>query len=168
MTTFSVSSLYQWPRHCTPKAREIVLNIINSSKTPLATKDIYNLAIKPARANTPAPHAGEEIRSMRYLKTVVLRNLAAQNCVEKVRTQGAFTAWLWRPKQAPPASPTKRKVMTSTLPGSTELTPAAVGVGEDWSHLNNRRQRARKMKVERDLQRMLEVQKMQRKAVLQH
>jgi hypothetical protein len=63
--TFSVSSLYQWPRHCTPKARDIVLNIINSSKTPLATKDVYNLAIKPARASTPAPHAGEAIRSMR-------------------------------------------------------------------------------------------------------
>ena len=56
--TFSVPSLYQWPRHCTPKARETVLNIISSSKTPLAPKDIYDLAIKPARASTPAPHAG--------------------------------------------------------------------------------------------------------------
>ena len=67
MSTFTVSSLYQWPRHCTPKAREIVLNIINSAKTPMATKDIYNLAVKPARASTPAPHAGEEIRSMRQV-----------------------------------------------------------------------------------------------------
>ncbi|KAF8126158.1 hypothetical protein EV363DRAFT_1401951 [Boletus edulis] len=164
MNTFSVSSLYQWPRHCTPRAREIVLNIINSSKTSLATKDIYKLAVKPARASTPAPHAGEEIRSMRYLKTVVLRDLAAQNRVEKVRTKGAFTAWLWRPKQPPPTSPTKPIAVASTISGAAELTPAAVGVGEDWSHLSKRRQRARKMKVERDLQRMLEVQKMQKKA----
>ncbi|KAF8551425.1 hypothetical protein OG21DRAFT_1499127 [Imleria badia] len=161
MSTFTVSSLYQWPRHCTPKARETVLNIINSSKTPLATKDIYKLAVKPTRVSTPAPHAGEEIRSMRFLKTVVLRDLAAQNRVEKVRTQGAFTAWLWRPKQAPLTSTTKS---TAATPTATELTPAAVGVGEDWSHLNKRRQRTRKMKVERDLRRMLEVQKMQRKA----
>ncbi|KAN0086026.1 hypothetical protein V8E55_007160 [Tylopilus felleus] len=170
MNTFTVSSLYQWPRHCTPKAREMVLNIINSSKTPLATKDIYKLAVNPARASTPAPHAGEEIRSMRYLKTVVLRDLAAQNRVEKVRTIGAFTAWLWRPRQVPLASPTKPTVaVTPTTFASTDLvltdlTPAAVGVGEDWSHLNKRRQRARKRKVERDLRRMLEVQKMQRTA----
>ena len=90
--------------------------------------------------------------------------MAAQNRVEKVRTQGAFTAWLWRPKQAPPMSSTKSTAATPTAPGATELTPAAVGVGEDWSHLNKRRQRARKMKVERDLRRMLEVQKMQKKA----
>ncbi|KAH0834901.1 hypothetical protein J3R83DRAFT_10547 [Lanmaoa asiatica] len=166
MTTFTVSSLYQWPRHCTPKAREIVLNIVNSAKAPLATKDIYSLAVKPARANTPAPHPGQELRSMRYLKTVVLRDLAAQNRVEKVRTHGAFTAWLWRPKQPLPASPTKPKATTSTLLSSTHLTPAAVGVGEDWSHLNKRRQRARKMKVERDLLRMLEVQKVQSKVAL--
>ncbi|KAI9568662.1 hypothetical protein HD554DRAFT_2097169 [Boletus coccyginus] len=167
MTIFSVSSLYQWPRHCTPKAREIVLNIINSSKTPLATKDIYNLAIKPTRARTPASRAGEEIRSIRYLKTV-LRDLAAQKRVEKARTHGAFTAWLWRQTPSAPARPTKPTTVTSTKSGLTELTPAAVGVGEDWSHLNKRRQRARKMKVERDLRRMLEVQKIQRKSALPH
>jgi hypothetical protein len=94
--------------------------------------------------------------------------LAAQNRVEKVRTQGAFTAWLWRPKQASPASPKRATAVTSAISGLTELTPAAVGVGEDWSHLNKRRQRARKMKVERDLQRMLEVNKIQRKASLPH
>lgn len=73
MVTFTVSSLYQWPRHCTPKAREIILNIINSAKTPMTTKDIYNLAIKPTRANTPAPHPGEEIRSMRQASISSLR-----------------------------------------------------------------------------------------------
>ena len=44
--------------------------------------------------------------------------------------------------------------------------PAAVGVGEDWSHLNKQRQRARKMKVERASRGMLEVNKIQRKAAL--
>ena len=110
----------------------------------------------------------ERVKKNRYLKTIVLRDLAAQNRVEKVRTQGAFTAWLWRPKQVSPTNSVKPKVANPTVSSSTELTPAAVGVGEDWSHLNKRRQRARKMKVERDLQRMLEVQKMQRKAALQH
>ena len=184
MSTFSVSSLYQWPRHCTPKARETVLNIINSAKTPMATKDIYKLAVKPVHAKTPGPHAGEEIRSMRFslfsssracktqknncvpdrfLKTVVLRDLAAQNRVEKVRTQAAFTAWLWRPKQAPPVSTPKP---AAAIPDAAQLTPAAVGVGEDWSHLNKRRQRARKLKVAMDLRRMLEVQKMQKRAAV--
>jgi hypothetical protein len=86
MATFSVASLYQWPRHCTPKAREIVLSIIKSAKEPLSTKDIYNLAVErtgieqatesprdilkrleKARDTdgTPPPHPSEEIRSLR-------------------------------------------------------------------------------------------------------
>lgn len=98
------------------------------------------------------------------MKTVVLRDLAAQNRIEKVMTKGTFTAWLWRPKQAPLANPTRPTAVPSTVSGQTELTPAAVGVGEDWGHLNKRRQRARKMKVDRDLRRMLEVQGRQEKA----
>ncbi|KIK97612.1 hypothetical protein PAXRUDRAFT_10088 [Paxillus rubicundulus Ve08.2h10] len=214
MATFSVVSLYQWPRHCTPKAREIVLGIIKSAKEPLSTKDIYNLAVERTGIEqatesprsilkrlekvrdadgTPPPHPGEEIRSLRYLKTVVLRDLAAKHHVEKVMMQKTldakeverrlenvprqdqktaykklsrpFNTWLWQPKLAVPAPPTKcTKAAGDALPGVRELSPAAVGVGEDWSHLNKRRQRARKMKVERDLQRMLDLQKVQRKA----
>ncbi|KAF9226415.1 hypothetical protein BS17DRAFT_697730 [Gyrodon lividus] len=216
MATFSVASLYRWPRHCTPKAREIVLNIINSAKEPLSTKDIYNLAVKrtgieQATENprdilkriekvrvadgTSPPHPTEEIRSIRYLKTIVLRELAAKHHVEKVMMQKTldakeierrlenvprmeqkavykklsrpFNMWLWRPNQEAPAPPARStKAAGQALAGVVELSPAAVGVGEDWSHLNKRRQRARKMKVERDLKRMLDLQKVKRKAAL--
>ena len=129
--------------------------------TDAATKGIYNLSVKPARTNTPAPHAGPRrsntIHEVCFLLATDsgrlardVSDLAAQNRIEKVRTQGAFTAWLWRPTQAPPASPDKPTAATSTMTCSTELTPVAVGVGEDWSHLNKRGERARKMKVERE------------------
>lgn len=42
-----------------------------------------------------------------------------------------------------------------------------VGVGEDWSHLNKRRQRARMGKVARDVQKMVELRKLRRKAAVE-
>ncbi|KAF9239260.1 hypothetical protein BU15DRAFT_46957 [Melanogaster broomeanus] len=216
MAIFSVASLYQWPRHCTPKAREIVLNIIKSAQEPLSTKDIYNLAVgrmgietatesprsvlksigtSQPTDGTPPPYPTKEIRSIRYLKTVVLRDLATRNQIEKVMVQKTldaeeverrvesaprveqnaiykklskpFNTWVWRPLQEALAPTTKStKAIGHAPPGVRELSPAAVGVGEDWSHLNKRRQRARKMKVERDLKRMMDLQAAQRKAAL--
>ena len=43
--------------------------------------------------------------------------------------------------------------------GEEEAFGAEVGVGEDWSHLNKRRQRAREEKVARDVKWMKKVQR---------
>lgn len=51
--------------------------------------------------------------------------------------------WLWKMKQRP-SPPPEPKV-------AKPVFGAEVGVGEDWSHLNKRRQRAREEKVARDV-----------------
>lgn len=51
--------------------------------------------------------------------------------------------WLWR-MTARPQTPPKLKE-------EEPVFGAEVGVGEDWSHLNKRRQRAREEKVTRDV-----------------
>lgn len=43
---------------------------------------------------------------------------------------------------------------------------AEVGVGEDWSHLNKRRQRAREGKVARDVTWLKDLQKIRRERVV--
>ncbi|KIJ61464.1 hypothetical protein HYDPIDRAFT_137791, partial [Hydnomerulius pinastri MD-312] len=196
------SSFQLFPRHATHGAREIVLNIIKTAKGPMSTKEVYDLAIKrtgtkfakveplqdikslleakrAAGIKIPRklpPHPNHEIRSIKYLKTVVLPDLVARNALEKFMTKVTLTpeqvrrrveaapsneqkvlqqtlskpinAWLWRPNApAPVTSPAPEP--TGPRPrGILALTPAAVGVGGDWSHLNKRRQRARELKVE--------------------
>lgn len=51
--------------------------------------------------------------------------------------------WLWRLRERPPPPPEPKKAKT--------VFGTEVGVGEDWSHLNKRRQRAREEKVARDV-----------------
>ncbi|KAG0707208.1 hypothetical protein DFH29DRAFT_1076467 [Suillus ampliporus] len=211
-----------WPRHCLPSARELVRSVIVSSTTPLSTKDIYNLAVKQIgiqpisdqspeysvpktehptivrgftrQPSTRPPHPEHPVRSLQYLKRVVLPDLVNSKDVEKFCTKQTLSqaeiehrlqtvtkaarkeqavslaaprsTWLWRtatppppPKPSPPPSLSK-----SELLGLPRLTAADVGVGEDWSHLNKRRQRARKEKVERDLKWMWTLQAAKREA----
>lgn len=63
--------------------------------------------------------------------------------------------WLWQLKAPVPQKPPR-----------LEKKPfgAEVGVGEDWSHLNKRRQRARQEKVGRDVQWMRELKKAEAEA----
>lgn len=51
--------------------------------------------------------------------------------------------WLWRLRERPPPPLEPKK--------AKPVFGAEVGVGEDWSHLNKRRQRAREEKVARDV-----------------
>ena len=53
------------------------------------------------------------------------------------------SVWLWKIKERPPPAPEPKKEKV--------VFGAEVGVGEDWSHLNKRRQRAREGKVARDV-----------------
>jgi hypothetical protein len=64
--------------------------------------------------------------------------------------------WLWRildEKQVPP----KREVEPTVF-------GEEVGVGEDWSHLNKRRQRARDEKIARDVAWLREVESVRAEA----
>ena len=54
-----------------------------------------------------------------------------------------MSVWLWKMKTRPPPPPEPKKEKV--------VFGAEVGVGEDWSHLNKRRQRAREEKVGRDV-----------------
>jgi hypothetical protein len=211
-----------WPRHCLPSARELVRSIVVSSATPLSTKDIYSLALKQTaiqpvsnespehnvpkkehptivrgitrQPSTRPPHPEHPVRSLQYLKRVVLPDLVNSKKIEKFCTKRTLSqaeidhrlqtvtkaarkeqavllaaprnTWLWRmttpsplPKPLPASTLSK-----SELLGLPRLTAADVGVGEDWSHLNKRRQRARKEKVERDLKWMWILQAAKREA----
>jgi hypothetical protein len=130
----------------------------------------------------------------RYLKRVVLPDLVNSKKVEKFCTKRTLSqaeidhrlqtvtkaarkeqavslaaprnTWLWRTTTPPPPP---KPMPTSTLSksellGLPRLTAADVGVGEDWSHLNKRRQRARKEKVQRDLKWMWTLQAAKREA----
>ena len=80
--------------------------------------------------------------------------------------------WLWRAKLQPAPKPVTKSVQSpeekaKELLGPPRFTSAAVGLGEDWSHLNKRRQRARKAKVQRDVVWMWKLQNATREAMLQ-
>ncbi|KAG1881929.1 hypothetical protein C8R48DRAFT_682777 [Suillus tomentosus] len=223
MATISSFRKNLWPRHCLPSARELVRSIVVSSTTPLSTKDIYNLALKqkaiqpvsdasapqhnvPKKEHptvvrgmtrqppTRPPHPEHPVRSLQYLKRVVLPELVNSKKVEKFcakrtlsqaeidhrlqtvtkaarKEQAVLLAaprntWLWRmATPPPPPKPLPASTLSkSELLGLPRLTAADVGVGEDWSHLNKRRQRARKEKVERDLKWMWTLQAAKREA----
>ncbi|KAG6333956.1 hypothetical protein ID866_5139 [Astraeus odoratus] len=191
-----VARFHDWPRYCTGQARKIVLDLIRSNP-PLTTRQIYDLVknIPPAQSSSqastvvehkgtvsglrgiPPPEPNSPIRSLRYLKRVVLADLAKSREVEKFHTiiqtkQSPNTdAWLWRVKQPKQPADLPNAAADSTpgalAAGIADLTPAAVGIGEDWSHLNKRRQRSRQKKLERDLKRMTTIQNAKREAAQQ-
>ncbi|TFK41688.1 hypothetical protein BDQ12DRAFT_678344, partial [Crucibulum laeve] len=149
----------------------------NPSSSGLTTAEIYKLAIqqRPSASFQPwsvppppskitygkggdqridgplPPHLEHPIRSMAYLKNTVLPVLEG-NVIQKVemaRKKGATSTtsvWKWK------------AVDKSTLPKPRIPQPpkkifgSEVGVGEDWSHLNKRRRRARYGKVRRDVE----------------
>ncbi|KAI6003065.1 hypothetical protein EDD15DRAFT_1459339 [Pisolithus albus] len=196
MSTSIISRLHEWPRYCLPRARKIALGIIKANP-PLSTQEIFRLANsgnkttqppseKVAAENTKRilnftgyrgvkpPFTGSKIRSVRYLKKVVLPSLANDQEIEKFHSKveskqsRSADVWLWRVKDRTPSAQPQPVAMGNTTQtpssGITDLTPAAVGVGEDWSHLNKRRQRAREKKVDRDLKRMITLQDAKREA----
>ncbi|GLB39197.1 hypothetical protein LshimejAT787_0603590 [Lyophyllum shimeji] len=111
------------------------------------------------------PHPEHPIRSISLLKRRILPILEGEQLLQKARAQRVLahagatkkgkdaqrateTVWVWQP------------VDPSTLPPRPAPEPpkevygADVGVGEDWGHLNRRRQRARREKVRADVHAM--------------
>ncbi|PIL27332.1 hypothetical protein GSI_10479 [Ganoderma sinense ZZ0214-1] len=161
-----------------PEAKKLVLNIFRTNERPLTIQELY----KEATSSPDLTETDESsiIHSMRYLKKVVLPDLEQRGQVEKVHTKrplsgeeaakfqanltkGKKTAavpeynwlWLWQLKAAVPEKPPRPE---------KKAFGAEVGVGEDWSHLNKRRQRARQEKVGRDVQWLRELKKAEAEA----
>jgi len=167
------------------------MNVIRSQEKPLTTQEIFKLAVKQesAQAGPSTSHIAEvtsnvprypdhHIKSVQYLKRVVLPSLIESADVEKVhqlhtltpeeieqrlstmtkharKTQSAAVpstvdAWKWQLRTNKPAPPTPKPVRQ---PYGVE-----VGVGEDFSHLNRRRLRSRALKVGRDVRWMKQLE----------
>jgi len=193
-------ALNAWKTTPERAAIRLVRSILTDTSSPLTTKEIYEEAVRretgqeyphpptviagvsaqqPVKKRgvvrkpppTP-PHPENAVRSMRYLKTVVLphmrdkvqevekfhtnRTLSGEEIQHRLATMSksarkakgdslptTSSVWLWklRARPPPPPEPKKEKLVFG----------AEVGVGEDWSHLNKRRRRAREEKVARDV-----------------
>ena len=117
-----------------------------------------------------------------YLKSAVLPALAKKNEIKRVHTTVTFTkeemearlqnldkaarrtanvhstqaVFAWKPK-APVPKPKPKPV--------PEVFGKEVGVGEDWSHLNRRRRRAREASVARDVAWLRELEQVRKDAL---
>ena len=112
-----------------------------------------------------------------YLKRIVLPTLVRQRWIEKVHSVREMTAEeLAARKNAPAKSARKaaeqgmahewfwqrRIIQVQNPPKPKEVFGAAVGVGEDISHLNKRRQRSRQEKVAADVEWLHDLEKARR------
>ncbi|KAI1798406.1 hypothetical protein LXA43DRAFT_1088512 [Ganoderma leucocontextum] len=173
-------------RSTSPEARNLILQLIRKNETPLTVQELYTETMRYQEENlklegtSSEPEQDYVIPSMRYLKKVVLPDLEQKGEVEKVHIKRSLSAedtsklpvnvskgkktspvpsnhwlWLWQLKAHVPGKPPKPE----KKPFGVE-----VGVGEDWSHLNKRRQRARQEKVGRDVQWVRELAKAEAEA----
>ncbi|KAF9648370.1 hypothetical protein BDM02DRAFT_2293867 [Thelephora ganbajun] len=183
-------------------AVRLVRAILRDSPSPLTTKEIYKEAVRrevrrayphpptviaSASAQQPGklvkkrgvvhlppapPHPENAIRSVRYLKTIVLphmrdkiqeiekfhavRTLSDEEIQHRLATMSKSArkakgdslptttdVWLWKARERPSPPPEPKR--------EKPAFGIEVGVGGDWSHLNKRRQRARVEKVARDV-----------------
>ncbi|KZP32913.1 hypothetical protein FIBSPDRAFT_1036530 [Athelia psychrophila] len=146
--------LSAWIKHCTPECRNIVRSVLTAhvkEDSGLPTHEIYDLALKdfpdakcgpqPTPRDSPRirdfkgtptrepPRADHPIRSMKYLKRIVLEEMESNGEVEKFLIRGGSVegkafydsdAWLWR--LSPPGSQSsascKRKAKAKSAYGS--------------------------------------------------
>ncbi|KAH9896653.1 hypothetical protein C8Q73DRAFT_642221 [Cubamyces lactineus] len=159
-------------RHASVEARQLVLSLLKEEKQPLTVQEIYNLSQK---RNLQTPDGSPIFPSMRYLKKVVLPELADAGKLQKVHERLKLTEeqlkalrermgkstygltgvpssvelWRWQIKEPETKEPEPVK----------QVFGKEVGVGADWSHLNKRRQRAREEKVKKDVQWLKELER---------
>ncbi|CCM05358.1 uncharacterized protein FIBRA_07572 [Fibroporia radiculosa] len=172
----------------TKEARRIVLAVIGAQSKPPTVQEIFKLAVQheashepssspssmeattPSFDRKPQPrYPDHEIKSMRYLKTVVLPSLLQTKNVQKVHSAEELTPeQLEQRLQTMTRSSRKQAASLSTTvdvwrwqlrtykysppkPKTESVYGTEVGVGADWSHLNKRRQRSRSMSIARDV-----------------
>ncbi|KAF5318879.1 hypothetical protein D9619_010724 [Psilocybe cf. subviscida] len=138
---------------------------------PLAPVEVPKVrGPKPPQAATPSeafpPHPEHPIRSIRFLKTVILSQLEAARFIklyrkprvtavqeeviikgkkQKIPQKSSKADFVWKVAGPRPPKPTVIKRHKNTRGWD-------VGVGLDISHLNKRRQRARVLKVRSDVE----------------
>ncbi|KZT22782.1 hypothetical protein NEOLEDRAFT_1180684 [Neolentinus lepideus HHB14362 ss-1] len=200
-------SLYAWTPYVTAEALRIVRNVMKSTGNPMSTKEIFKLAVaqKPQKPIDPPPpiikvrkdgsikqipypsHPEHPIRSVRYLKQVVLPAMEHSLEIEKFHTKAALSqteiegrlaslsksankakqaaisgtlqsVWLWRFRSEPPPQQEKEEL--------EKLYGEEVGVGRDLSHLSKRRRAARVKKVEKAVKFMRSVQLARKTGIL--
>jgi len=127
--------------------------------------------LKPA-----PPHPDHPVRSLNYLKRTVLEDLVRTGDIKKVHIKRVLSpaeierrmstmskaqvkktsvaalsqpvsSWMWQLVEK-----SKRSLEGAENDKDEGVFGAEVGVGEDWSHLNKRRRRARGEKVSRDVE----------------
>ncbi|KAM6492334.1 hypothetical protein JOM56_012058 [Amanita muscaria] len=169
----------------TREALRIVQGVLKESLGPngLTTAEIFNLAtrksppsfFKPAylpwtREDARPPNPSHPVRSMRYLKTALLPILEGNGVIRMKPVTRTPVTPSSSSTTSPPSTLSQNlfawiPVDPDTVPKPKipeppiELVGSAVGVGEDWSHLNTRRKRARVEKVAKDYEKMKEVLK---------
>lgn len=150
---------------CKPPGESIVLKLDGTTAHPINDHTVRSMRY----ASRALPYEATKRDHFRYMKRVLLPNLVQRKEVEQIHVKPTITAedkaqklkalsraqrqtkavkdathgyFAWRLAQPP--NPPKPKP-------EVEVFGAAVGVGEDWSHLNKRRQNARGKKVGRDV-----------------
>jgi len=103
-TYLKLNLISQCLKKSSPKGRDIVLEILESSSTPLLPRDIWEIVRKKyagvktdvpnppmndegfigLRGLTPPPFPKHPIRSMGYLKSIILHDLENRKLVEKI------------------------------------------------------------------------------------
>jgi len=158
-----------------PLSTKEIYKLALEEKPSHLPRNIWSATSAPTGVGRQAPpqppNPEHPIRSVRYLKTVVLKSLLSDQKVQKIHTTRTLSdtdlkqrlismtktarktktaslsapvdAWLWRVRKNSSTRNGPEKIEEK------EVFGADVGVGEDWSHLNKRRRRARLGKVTR-------------------
>ncbi|CDO75636.1 hypothetical protein BN946_scf184840.g19 [Trametes cinnabarina] len=168
-------------RQATPQARQLVLSLFHEQKQPLTIQELYNLALQ-RQEQLQTEGSGPILPSMRYLKKVVLPELAGADKIQKVHAKVQLSKeeleelkdrmgrwskksaslpqnvelWRWQLKTQETAPPAPKK---------EDVFGKEVGVGADWSHLNRRRQQAREEKVKKDVEWLKELDRARKEAI---
>jgi len=142
--------------------------------TALSVSGVYETHVSAVHAclrylkTVVLPHMRDHIREIEKFHAV--RTLSDEEIQHRLATMSksarkakgdllpAMTdVWLWRARARPPPPPEPKK--------EKPVFGVEVGVGEDWSHLNKRRQRAREEKVARDVTWLKDLGKIRRERV---
>ncbi|KAF9450194.1 hypothetical protein P691DRAFT_701661 [Macrolepiota fuliginosa MF-IS2] len=120
-----------------------ILPVLQGSKE--ITKAVAN-----REATTPIPLRGKKGK-------ILARGGAQGTAHASPSSPVIIKAWVWKPFDPADAKPKTQPIVTAAFGTS-------VGVGEDWSHLNKRRQGSREEKVQRDVAAMKQLQARERRA----
>ncbi|THG98523.1 hypothetical protein EW026_g3682 [Hermanssonia centrifuga] len=189
-----MAAIRVWNNQPLRPAVNIVRRVVFGSETAVTIQELYKLALqqpyegpklnhvfRPSKAasDPKPPNPEHPIRSMSYLRNVILPELERRQCIEKVHekrelapeeievrknklskaaqqnAQQHMTVSVWAWKRRSPRPVPKPKPVP-------EVFGKEVGVGDDISHLNRRRQNSRKETVLREVAWLQELQKARR------